>query len=202
MLSAQTAEPEGNLTFTKPGRSHRSHLGGSYAHRSARNIRAPQKPDRSRSIQSQKAFNPTFGQTSRKSSCSPCNTSFLRKESGWPDRKISVADLMGNHIFEKPAKVALVVSNTVPPAFTLTRASQLCSPPCNNRPSNPKYLHYTCESRSFDDTKENESTLPGPTRLPSASSEEAGYICDGGNPTPPWFKMIRKRPKNSGQPQR
>ena len=96
MLSAQTAEPEGNLTFTKPGRSHWSHLGGSYAHRSARNIRAPQKPDRSSAIQSQKAFNPTFGQTSRKSSCSPCNTSFLRKESGWPDRKISVADLIGN----------------------------------------------------------------------------------------------------------
>ena len=98
-----------------------------------------------------------------------------------------------NHIFEKPAKVALVVSNTVPPAFTLTRASQLCSPPCNNRPSNPKYLNYTSESKSFDDTKDNESTLPGPTRLPSASSEEAGCICDGGNPAQPWFKMIRKR---------
>ena len=42
------------LLSRQPGRSHQSHLGGSYAHRSARNIRAPQKPDRSSSFKARK----------------------------------------------------------------------------------------------------------------------------------------------------
>ena len=70
-------------------------LGGSYVHHSARSIREPQKPSRITPVKSMKSQprkssrKSTLGQTSRKSSCSPCSRRFAKWESGWADKKLN-----------------------------------------------------------------------------------------------------------------